>query len=63
MYDSEIKQSGAKIGYHLLETNRVCVADMNESNFHVFYALIFGAKNNLLEGLCLDPSNVYKVNI
>lgn len=63
MYDADFKPSGAKIGYHLLETNRVCIADINESNFHVFYSLLFGATNNLLGGLCLDPSYVYKVSI
>lgn len=61
MYDDDIKQSGARIDYHLLETNRVC--DMNGSNFHVSYTLLFGATNNLLNGLCLDTSIVYQVSL
>lgn len=61
MYDADIKQSGAKISYHLLEKNRICVSNMGESNFHVFYILLFGSTSNLLENICLDPSSFYKV--
>lgn len=63
MYDADMKQSGAKINYHLLESNRVCVANQNESNFHIFYTLLLGSPNDLLGNVCLDAINSYKVNI
>lgn len=59
MYNADMKQSGAKIRHHLLETNRICAANQNESNFHIFYALLLGYGKNI----CLDPSAEYKVNI
>lgn len=63
MYNEDIKQSGFKIHYHLLETNRVCVADPYESNFHIFYALLHGSTFDHSSKLCIDPSISYKVSI
>lgn len=63
MYDDDIKQSGAKINYHMLETNRICAANQFESNFHIFYTLLLGASCDFLHKLCLDPGSTYKVNI
>lgn len=63
MYDADMKQSGAKINYHMLETNRICATNQFESNFHIFYTMLFGSTNDLLKNICLDPSISYKVNI
>lgn len=63
MFDADVRQSiGAKINYYLLEANRVSGAKTSESNFHVFYGLIFGAKDELLKNLCLDRKISYKVS-
>lgn len=61
IYDANRKQSGAKISYHLLETSRVSAANLFESNFHVFYILLFGGTHELLKNICLDPTVRYKV--
>lgn len=64
MFDADIKQCiGAKINYHLLETNRICAANTNDSNFHIFYGLIFGSTDELLKNMCLDPKVSYKVSL
>lgn len=63
MYDADMKQSGVEICYHLLKTNRICIANLYESNFHVFYVLLFGSTNDLLKKICLDPSSFYRVSI
>lgn len=57
-----MKPFGAKIQYHLLETNRVYAKGVHESNFHVFYAIIFGASTELLQGILLDSSIPYQVS-
>lgn len=63
MFGADISQPiGAKINYHLLETNRVCGAKTFDSNFHVFYGLILGAKDELLKNICLDRKISYKVS-
>lgn len=63
MYDTDLKQSGAKISCHLLETNRVFAENRNESNFHVFYSLLFGSSSDDLKAIGLDRSISYNVNI
>lgn len=63
MYDDNMKQTNARMNYHMLEINRICAAAQLESNFHVFYSLVFGSSNELLEKICLDPSLPYKVTI
>lgn len=61
VYDADFKQFGAKICYNLLESNRVFTAKPNESNFHVFYVLILGAPNEILNDIGLYPQTSYKV--
>lgn len=62
MYDvqNNISFVGAKIAYHMLESSRICSA---ESNFHMFYSLLFGSSQDLLKKCLLDPSAKYKVTI
>lgn len=61
MYDVDFKLSGAKISFNMLESNRVYAAKLNESNFHVFYALVLGASNEILKDIGLDQQTSYKV--
>lgn len=61
MYDADFKQSGAKIGCNLLESSRVFAAKLNESNFHIFYTLVLGAPNEILEDIGLDQQISYNV--
>lgn len=63
MYDGNAKQSGAQMNYHLLETSRICAANLYESNFHVFYVLLLGSTKALLESVYLYPTSFYKVSI
>lgn len=62
MYDvqNSISFVGAKMGYHMLETSRICSID---SNFHVFYSLVFGSPTDLLKKCSLDPLIKYEVSI
>lgn len=62
MYDTDIVQTGAKINCHLLETSRICAVNENESNFHIFYALLLGATSEFVKKLFLDPLISYKVS-
>lgn len=62
VYDANEKPSGAKISHHLLESSRVCAANSHESNFHIFYYLVFGSTNDFLSKICLNPSMPYKVS-
>lgn len=63
MYNKDVRPSGAKMSYHLLETNRICAANLDESNFHIFYALLLDSPNDLLKNMCLDPQIRYNVMI
>lgn len=64
LYNSDMKQSGAKVSYHLLETNRICsVNSPFDSNFHIFYKLLFGATNDVLANIHLDRSKKYDVSM
>lgn len=63
MFDADIRQSiGAKISYHLLETNRICAVNKFNSNFHVFYGLLLGSTDEVLRNICLDSKIPYKVS-
>ncbi|XP_031625659.1 myosin heavy chain 95F-like [Contarinia nasturtii] len=59
-YNEEFNQSGANIQYHLLEVNRVCARNSRESNFHVFYLLLFGAPSDLLNKIMLNSTIIYQ---
>lgn len=58
-----MRPSGCQISYHMLEANRACTTNQNESNFHVFYTLLYGSPNDLLKNLCLDKTTYYSISI
>lgn len=62
MYDEDMEQSGATINFHLLESNRISSANLYDSNFHIFYFLLFGLTCDLSKRLCLDPFTSYNVS-
>lgn len=54
---------GGRVLYHFLEANRVCCKDPGQSNFHIFYSLLFGAPETLLEQLLLgDDQRLFSVS-
>lgn len=61
-YDENTQLLGGQVRHQLLEIGRVCNVSLNESNFHIFYALLFGAPDSLLEELRLDKSKTYAVS-
>lgn len=63
MYDADMKQYGVEVNYHMLETNLICAVNQNESNFHIFYALLLGSTNDHLKNIYLDQSSSYKVSL
>lgn len=48
---------GASIEKYLLEKSRVTQLALEERNYHIFYHLIFGAQDELLEQLFLKKKN------
>lgn len=62
VYDASERLSGFEIAYHLLEETRICNASLHESNFHIFYNVLFGSPETLLKNICLDPSIHYEVS-
>lgn len=49
---------GAHIDWYLLEKSRVILQDVKERNYHVFYQLLKGAPQDLLEQLFLSNTSV-----
>ena len=55
--NSNNELSGAHIDWYLLEKSRVISQDKNERNYHVFYQLLKGASNEMLEKLLLNTNS------
>lgn len=51
------KIMGAYIEKYLLEKSRVTKLNLDERNYHIFYHLVFGAPDELLENLNLKKKN------
>lgn len=53
---------GGQVRHQLLEIGRVCNVSLHESNFHIFYAILLGAPDSLLENLRLNKTKAYAVS-
>ncbi len=60
-FDYKGLPNGGCILNYLLEKARVISHSNNERNFHIFYQIINGAADNLLEEICLDK-NIFQYN-
>ncbi|XP_056632356.1 myosin heavy chain 95F isoform X2 [Diorhabda sublineata] len=52
-FDNKFKVAGGHISHYLLEKSRICSAEGDERNYHIFYLLLAGAPDNLRSKLNL----------
>jgi len=52
---------GARVKTYLLEASRVVSQQDGERNYHVFYEMLFGLDDDMLDKLLLDPCTKYKL--
>lgn len=60
-YDSKCQVVGGHISHYLLEKSRICTQSLEERNYHVFYLLSAGAKQQLRDKLHLGKPDDYRV--
>lgn len=60
IYNDEVGEIvGATVGTYLLERSRITVHEAGERNFHIFYEILQGADDKLLDSLYLERDGKY----